>query len=354
MVFEFSLDKSIALERVEFTNPLKGFASAYVWPSGICKPPDLDAPASLTIGDDKFNFVVDELSLNDDGGWIRVCPPEARAARYDVEVFSPAEGASFQQVIATRARVNAPPELAKKFPAIVADCTLDQLLNDVCYRNPGWAWWTGTDGLEIGVPAAAAIKCDGYVVSHTGKGKEIRLAEIAPRVGEMVELFCGTKGLALRTSISWHAGTMPIFGAVLGTLPAGVRRAPRRTVRWPAKVLQLAPFAVELTDEEQSNRSYRANARLMMRRSDRNRFQENLPIQAEDVLEAAVPTGGVSVLPLKVYAWREASPSEKYSVVAHTAEYTVAEQLTTSSKEKSETFCKGETRVSQRWDVNKT
>jgi hypothetical protein len=352
-VIEFSLNNVVPLERAEILDPLNGFVSAVVWPSGRCLPPAVGAQAKLTVGDTTFTLLVDDFALGHEGGWIRVVAPAARVARFGAEVFSTAEGVSFQQVIESRTAVNAPPALAGKVPAVVADCTLAQLLNDICSRHAGWTWWCGADRLELGLLDEAVTKRDGTVVTNRGTGTDVRLVEIPPRAGASVELPCGANGVVLHASTTWRAGAVPTFAATIGAIPAGVRLAPRQSVCWPAKVIQLDPFMVELNDEEQPGRTFHTRARLKARRADGGEFAEDIPIQVNDVLEAAIPLGGVSTLRVKVSPDDEAAPATTYSVRARSAEQHVSEKLTVTAKEKTETITTGETRVKQRWDIKK-
>jgi hypothetical protein len=314
--------------------------------------PAVGAPATPGVGPEEFALVVEDFALSGGGGWVRLAAPSALAPRFDAEVFSGPNGSNFRAAIESRTPVNGPPELARELSAVVADCTLSELLGDVCSRFPGWAWWIGADRLEIGTPDTKTVKADGTVLAVMGGGTAVRLADLPPRVGCRIELPCGSAGVVLRAAVAWRAGTVPEFTATHGAMPAGRRLPPRSSVRWPAKVVQLDPFQVGLNDEE--GRTFHTRARLMARRADGGRFREDLPVQVDDVFEAVVPTAGVCVLPVKVYPFAEATVATAFRLQTHTAELAVAEKSVSTAKEIEETFNRRISRVSQRWDVNKS
>ena len=77
------------------------------------------------------------------------------------------------------------------------------------------------------------------------------------------------------------------------------RHQPKGSFRWLAKVTQLEPFQVELTDEERPELAFRLRARFMGRKSDKERFREHIPVHVDDIFEAKIPTGGAGVQPAK-------------------------------------------------------
>jgi hypothetical protein len=356
-MFEFRLgNRHLHLGGLDFHQRQFGAMEAKVYLANSCPRPDPDVQARLVVSQSEYTLrVVDyELPTADhSNGWIRLAAPAACARPYLAEVFSGAKGTTWQAVIQSRTAVNGPPALAQQLAAVTVDSPLTDLLDDVCARHTGWTWWTGTDAVEIGPPPDETRRMDGIVVSECPAGCVAILAEPPPALGAQVDLEGGRRGMVISTAIHWRAGALPENRVVLGSMPVPRRRRPTSEVSWSAVIRQVNPVVVELTDEEDPTRTYLSRARFMGRGCDAGCFQEDMPIQPNDIVLARVRLGGVSTAEPRVFLWRETLPASAYRIVSHSFDLTLAVNWTTHVQTIDEHFTSRESHVSRRWNVAK-
>jgi hypothetical protein len=356
-VTEFHLGKKqLRAADVCFEAALGATSRARVTLGEGCDPPARGDPARLVLAGRELALCCDDWSLPPGrlpGGWIDLAAAAALAPPFDAEVFSGPEGASFREALETRGEVTGPPDLATKLPAVVADGPATRLLEDLCSRHEGWAWWVGpSGGVEIGEPGHEVVQSDGQVIDERPGGFLARLSGAPALPGQIAELPGGWRGTVLLLRFAWHAGRLPLAEVLVGRPSPGRRHAPTGEVRCPASVEQLAPLVVRVTDEERERPPFSARARLMVRHSDEGQFHEDVPLKVGDEGEAAVPTGGVSVRPLRFYLWRPGTPAAEYRLTARSKDEVVAGAWTVKAGRMGETADTKETETG-RYDIKK-
>src|SRR5262249_13850523 len=159
--------------------------------------------------------------------------------------------------------------LTRKLPAIVVDVPLAGLLDDICARESGWAWWVNDESeLEIGPPPGTVRETDGFVTARRPNGWVAGITGPLPRAGETVRLRSGEGAWLRARRGAGESGGRVRAGALLGPLPAARRHRPTGLVRRAATVKQLEPFLVEVRDGEDPKRTWLAQAQLMGRHTD--------------------------------------------------------------------------------------
>ena len=337
--------RDVELGRLEIDEALNGVRRAMLWPTGHCPTLRREDVVTLHIGPDECTLLVDDFRLGAGGGWIRLAAPSAFVEPFRRGLFSGETGAAFQQVIAARTAVHAPPELTRSHPAIVVDGPLEMLVEDICARHPGWVYWSGPTALELGKPAAETARVQGQLVAVTAAGSIVRLGDLPPQLGTKLELPHGESGILVSSTVTWQSGRLPEVIAHLGTLPIARRHPPTATIRTPAKIAMLDPFLVEVLGAESAGANAVVRARMMMRTGDAGRFAEEIPLQVGDVILAEIPTGGVSAYPVRVYPYAEGQPAASYR--------TRSESWTGDFRTMTETFTARTSHVRQRWNVDK-
>jgi hypothetical protein len=348
-------DRAVAPTRLRLEDGLNRFPRCEVSWAGNCDPPKVRTPVRLALDAGEYLLYVADFGLEPDGGsgWAVVTSSHGLAKPFDGDIFSGPGGSSFRQAIASRGAANGLPSLAGNFPAVVIDTPLAELLDDVCAREQGWSWWVNDKSeVEVGPPPGVVRKTDGFVTARRPCGVVAEITGPLPRAGEGVRLPTGEEGLLLSLRVEWEAGGPVRAEAFIGPLPTARRHRPTGMIRRAATVKQLEPFLVEVRDDEDPGRTWIAQAQLMGRHTDRGRFQEAVPVAAGDELVVDVPTGGVSVGPLRAYLWRPVRPAEKYHVRAASKKESVAESWSLEADRISETASRKETVVS-RYDINR-
>jgi len=345
-------NEQVTLQQVDVVDRLRGYLSAGVHFTSEGQCPEKGAAAALRIGTQTYELEVADFRWLPGGRWVLLEPAAALAPRYDLEIFSGEEGSSYQRVIESRAiLIEPPPELAQKQPAIIADGTLADFLNDINARHPGWFWWTDPKGLQIGELSQETQSIDGHCGTKTPGGREVRLTDLPPRVGSRVRLPCGLEGTILHSRSIWRSGSEAEFLAVVGSAPHAERHPPRGSLHWSGKVTKLNPLIIQVVDEDRPERTFACQARQLGRRSDEGRFLEKIPLAVGDLMEATIRTGGFSNLAIKVEILSPTEPADRYVIVSHSAALEVTDHVTQSAAEFTDTFQRRTSHVTEQWNI---
>lgn len=356
-MYEFHIGtKRIHLAALQIEGGIGAATRAAVNLAEGCDPQEKRSSARIVIGGREIHLRVTDCAVPPErrsGGWIQLATSPDLVDPFTLQVFSGKDGASFREVIESCAAVNAPPALARRLPAVVADVPFQNLLGDVCSRQSGWAWWVGANGtVEIGEPGQSKLASDGMVINERPGGFDAQLTGPLVLPGETVEFPNGRTGLVVKVQMNWQQGQVPNTQITTGSAPSCQRFRPTGVTRLPATINQVSPLLVEVADEEDANRKFLSQARLMVRCSDGGQFRESIPLKQGDELLVEVPTGGVSALPPRAYLWRLGELEADYQVKSRTKHEAISEKWSVVAKHMEENVDKKQTRTS-RYDIEK-
>jgi hypothetical protein len=250
------------------------------------------------------------------GGRLLLVDPLARMAPYRAAVFSSDSGASFGQMLRSRIDdFDAPETLMRtKFPTIVADAPVIDVLRDVCARHDGWHFRRGESGaLRLGPLEGEATDLYGIDVHDTEDGVVAAVGSpAAPEIGAAVRLG-DLSGQVLRYDVTFQAGHEPIWRATVGEPSAPPRLVRRATLRLDGQVQQIDPLIVTIAGTEVPNS--RARAVLRGLRGMNVRMSYNL--NTGDPVRIELNTGAVCTDLLPAWIDTECPPTTGFELQAN-------------------------------------